>query len=520
VSSSAIRAGAAYIELTLRDGISRPLHNASVALKDFGHSVAWQGAKIAAMGAAVSAPLAAMAHSFARSAVESGRFATRRDASNVQAYVGALLRLSNAMQAFRDAVGSAVLPLLSRWPSALARVVERATAWVRANRGLVQSIARLASIVVATGTAIAIIGRTIATVGSVFGVLAGAASFAATVMAVIGSVFTAILSPIGLVIAGVVALGGYLLYTSGVGQQALDWLSGAFGGLLADASEAMDGIYAALANGDIESAAEILWLGLKLQWEKGVNALNQIWINAKDFFLQVWSNASFTAAGYFIDAWALVESGWVETIAFMESVLDGFFVRFRKGWGSITDQIAKGLLYVQGQLDPTLDVAQAQSNVTEDRNRINKGLDQGLEQRGREREARRQNRRAEIEQSRQAAQANLGQDKAAGDNQRQQQFNQQRRDAEGKVDKARQGFKKAVDDAKSGEPPPKEPPPSILMPMMQEQKKIESKGTFNALAARSLGSSTLADRTAKATEKAAELLKKIEDNTKEAAVFA
>ena len=523
MSSSAIRAGAAYIELTLRDGISRPLHNASVALKDFGHSVAWQGAKIAAMGAAVSAPLAAMAHSFARSAVESGRFATRRDASNVQAYVGALLRLSEAMQAFRDAVGSAVLPLLSRWPSALARVVERATEWVRANRVLIQGIARFASIVVAAGTALVVIGKVIATVGSVFGVLSTVASIAATAMVAIGSVLAAILTPMGMVIAGVVALGAYLLYTSGVGEQAMKWLSDAFMSLWDDASAAFQGIADALMAGDIELAAEILWLGLKLQWEKGVNALNQLWINAKDFFFQVWSNASFTAAGYFIDAWAMVESGWVETVAFMESVLDGFFLRFRKGWGSITDQIAKGLLYVQGQLDPTLDVAQAQSNVTEDRNRINRGLDQGLEQRGKDREARRQTRRAEIEQNRQAVQANLGQDQQRADDGRQAEFQRQRQEAEGKVKGARGEFNKAREQAKKEREQMERTDArgsGVAIPAMlsQEKAKIESKGTFNALAARSLGSSSLADRTAKATERSADLLKSIDNGVKQAGV--
>jgi hypothetical protein len=275
--------------------------------------------------------------------------------------------------------------------------------------------------------------------------------------------------------------------------------------------------------GDIELAAEILWLGLKLQWEKGVNALNQLWINAKDFFFQVWSNASFTAAGYFIDAWAMVESGWVETVAFMESVLDGFFLRFRKGWGSITDQIAKGLLYVQGQLDPTLDVAQAQSNVTEDRNRINRGLDQGLEQRGKDREARRQTRRAEIEQNRQAVQANLGQDQQRADDGRQAEFQRQRQEAEGKVKGARGEFNKAREQAKKEREQMERTDArgsGVAIPAMlsEEKSKIESKGTFNALAARSLGSSSLADRTAKATERSADLLKSIDNGVKQAGV--
>jgi hypothetical protein len=60
----------------------------------------------------------------------------------------------------------------------------------------------------------------------------------------------------------------------------------------------------------------------------------------------------------------------------------------------------------------------------------------------------------------------------------------------------------------------------VAIPAMlsQEKAKIESQGTFNALAARSLGSSSLADRTAKATERSADLLKSIDNGVKQAGV--
>lgn len=528
MSSSAIRAGAAYIELTLRDGVSRPLRSASIALKDFGNSVAWQGAKIAAMGAAVTAPLAAMAHSFARSAVESGRFASRRDASNVQAYVSSLLRLTQAMTEFRDAVGSAVLPLLTRWPNTLTRIVTQATAWVRANRALVQTIARLGSVVVVAGTALMVLGKVLTVAGGVFGVLATVAGAAATAMTTFGVVLAAILSPIGLVIAGVVALGAYLLYASGVGQQALRWLADAFGDLKVDALDAWQGIADALATGDIAAAAKILWLALEMEWLKGVHAVTTIWLGVKGSMLKTWNDVVFGIARGWNDVWATVESGLVDAVAFMSSVLDGFYVRFRKGWGSITDEIAKGLLYVQGQLDPTLDVAQAQSNVDEDRRRINDQLDRGLEQRGKDREAQRQNRQAEIERTRVGANNGLAQAQADREAEMQREFDKKMAGTKSRADAAKQEFDDARNGARNkrrdweargligGKPVDL---PMFIAPMAAEKSKIESKGTFNALAARGLGSSSLADRTAKATERSAELLKSIDNGVKQAGVL-
>ena len=526
MSSSAIRAGAAYIELSLRDGISRPLHNASVALKDFGHNVAWQGAKIAAMGAAVSAPLAAMAHSFARSAVESGRFATRRDASNVQAYVGALLRLSNAMQAFRDAIGSAVLPLLTRWPQTLSRIVEQATAWVRANRLLVQGIARFASIVVVAGTAIAVIGKAIATIGGVFGVLSTVASIAATAMVSLGSVLAAILTPMGLVIAGVVALGAYLLYTSGVGEEAMGWLSEAFFSLWKDAGAAFQGIADAIMAGDIELAAEILWLGLKLQWEKGINALNQMWINAKEFFFQVWRNASFTAAGYFIDAWAMVENGWVETVDFLADTWAIFTNILTKTWSSSIGFIKKAWVQLKALFDKDINVSAEINRIDSETNAQWKAADDKQNTVIANRNESRKNRKAEIERNRQGAQANLGQDKQREDQAAEDEFQRQRTAAQNKVKGARGEFNAALNQAKEEREKMERTDArgsgvEIPVTLSKEKSKLESKGTFNALAARGLGSSSLADRTAKATEKSADLLKSIDKGVKEAgAVFA
>jgi hypothetical protein len=518
VSSSAIRAGAAYIELSLRDGVSRPLHAASVALRDFGNRVAWQGARIAAMGAAVSAPLAAMAHSFARSALESGRFANRRDASNVQAYVSALLRLSNAMTAFRDAVGSAVLPLMSRWPNALARIVNQATAWVRANRALVQGIARFASMVVMAGTGLIVIGKALAMAGSVFGALATVASVAATAMAALGSVLAFIFTPLGLVVAGVVALGTYLLWATGAGEAALGWLGEAFAGLQADASQAWQGIIDSLLAGDLEGAVQVVWSVIKLEWQKGVNAINQIWISAKEFFLNVWSNASFDAAGYMIDAWAMIESAWVETVSFL-----------KQGWLTFTGFLTKNLNWAVGELQKLwvkfrkwlgedIDVNAEVKKIDETTKGAEQIIAADTKAQKNKTEGRREQQRNEIEQRRLGAQANLGQDQNAEGDARAQEFERQRKASELGVTQARNEFNKATDDAKKKreQMPPPEPPPGLLAPMATEKAKLESKGSFNAMAVRGLGSSSLADRTAKATEKSADLLKDIKENTKNA----
>jgi hypothetical protein len=522
MSASAIRAGAAYIELQLRDGVSRPLHHASVALKEFGNNVAWQGAKIAALGTAITAPLAAMAHTFARSALESGRFANRRDAANVSAYVSAVTALSNAMTNLRNALGSAVLPLMTRWPAALARIVNQAAVWVTRNRPLVQAIALLASRVALAGAAIVVLGKGIATAGSVLGFLSGVASAAATGIAMIGGILAAIMTPLGLVIAGLVALGAYLLYASGVGEQAINWLGEAFGGLGEDAGQAIQGIIDSLVAGDIEQAAKVFWSFLKLEWEKGRNALNQIWIDAKEFFLNVWSNASFDAAGYFIDAWAIVENGWVETVDFLADVWSIFTSGLMKAWHSTIGFIKKAWVNLKALFDKDINVDAEVTRINQETNARNQAVDDQQNQVIGDRNERRKNRKAEIEQGRQAARANLGQDQAAQQNAAAIEFQRQRDESEQRVGQAQGDFNRDRKDAAGKRAKIKPPDPSgLLIPMKSEQAKLESKGSFNAMAVRGLGSSSLADRTAKATEKSVDLLKDIKKNTEDGGpVFA
>lgn len=524
MSSSAIRAGAAYIELTLKDRVSRPLHAASLALKDFGNAVSWQGAKIAAMGAAITAPLAAMGHAFAQSALELGRVGSRRDAVNISNYVAALMRLSDAFAELRNAVGSAVLPLMTRWPNTLARIVSQAAAWVRQNRALVQTLARFGAVLVGAGTALVFVGRGLATLGSVFGALSTVTSTIATGIGMLGTVLAALLTPMGLVIAGAVAFGAYMLWSTGVAQEGLGWLQEKFAELHDDALKAWEGIGDALATGDITLAAEILWLTLKMEWQKGVNALNQMWITAKDFFLTTWSNASYAVAGFFIDGWAMVEDGWVETVDFLRDTWAIFTNVLQKTWHNTVGFIKKAWVNLKALFDKDIDVNAEVNRINNETNQANNEADAKRDKGILERDQKRRGQKADIEERRKQSQQNLGDMQATDDAGRQAEFERQRKASEQAVADAKSEWNAARGKAREQrERQEKSPGSPMDIPVLlgQEQKKLDSKGTFNAMAARGLGSDSLAERTARATERGADFLKNIDQQARRAgAVFA
>lgn len=520
MSSSAIRAGAAYIELTLRDRVSKPLHAASIALKDFGNAVSWQGAKITAMGAAITAPLAAMGHSFAQTALELGRVGNRRDAVNVFNYVSALLRLSDAFGELRNAVGSAVLPLMTRWPNTLARIVSQAAAWVRQNRQLVQTIARFGAVLVGAGTALVFVGRGLATLGSVFGGLATVTSTIATGIGMLGGMFAALLTPLGLVIAGAVAFGAWMLTSTGIAGEALGWLQEKFAELHDDALKAWQGIGDALATGDIKLAAEILWLTLKMEWQKGVNALNQMWITAKDFFLSTWSNASFTVAGMLIDGWAMAENGWVETVDFLRDTWAIFTNFLQKTWHNSIGFIKKAWVNLKALFNKDIDVNAEVTRINKETTEANAEADAKRDAGILDRDQKRRSQKEDIERRRQDSQKNLGEMQAADNAQRDAEFERQRRASEQALADAiaerDAAAKEAADKKEEQEKKTRYPEPLPIL-LGEEQKKLDSKGTFNAMAIRGLGSDSLAERTARGVERGADLLKKIDEHARRAA---
>ncbi len=513
MSSSAIRAGAAYIELTLRDRVSKGLHNASLTLKQFGDSVAMQGAKIAALGASITAPLVAMAHASVEALSEMGPGIDPRAAGIAREYVSALSSLTKALAAVRNAVATAVLPILTKQAEFYATLIESAAKWARENQELIATIFKFGAALTLAGTAIGFVGLMISKLGSVLGVLATITSAFGTLVGWLGAALAALMSPIGLVVAAVVGLAAYLLYTSGAGKAALDWLAEGFASLMDDALAAWQGIGDALAAGNIALAAEILWLTLKMEWQKGVHALNQIWVGIKSFMLSLWNDVVFGIARAWNNGWALVESSLVDSIAFLSGVLDDFQARFRKGWGWITDEIAKGMLEVQGMFDPTLDVEGAKANVDEDRKRKNAEIDAGVTTRAEERENNRKAEQKRINDENTAANNGLAAEQARREQEAQAKFDGELQQTKDQKDKAEAAWKASLAEAakQRKDRERNKEMPGLGAGLQAEQQKLESKGTFNALAARGLGADSLAERTAKASEKVADNTKRLLD---------
>ncbi|MGP1272734.1 MAG: hypothetical protein ACTS22_05330 [Phycisphaerales bacterium] len=414
-------------------------------------------------------------------------------------------------------IGSALAPTVIKLSNAITRVVVAASDWVKQNKAVVVSAAKIAAGVLLAGLALVGIGLAITIVAAGFGGLATAVTAA-------GAVLGAILSPIGLVVAAVVGLGVAIVRYTDAGGQALSWLMERFGELRAFVGRVAGGIGDALAVGDIALAAEVLWLGLKVAWERGVAELNAVWLQARAFFVgnaqKMWYGA-LAAAQVVLHA---LETAWIESTAFLSKTWTRFTAGFQKVWERASSFVAKRMLEIQGLFDDGLDVEAAKRAVDEQLDarlgEIDAGARREIDQREQSRAAERSRSDAlneatlaEIGRQFEEAQDALREGTDGRLEETQRRLDEARAKLDAAIAEARRRREEAETDAPTG--------PRSLLTELEDRlgglgdaiaERIEVRGTFNALAVQSLaGGDAAAERTAKATEQTARNTKRLAD---------
>jgi len=483
--------------------INNPTMRAAAAMDIFGRA----GTRLLPMLANGAAGIEAMQ----QQARDLGLTWSTEDAQAGEAFGDTLDRLWKVLKRAVSVIGAALVPILSTAIEWIIQAASTVSRWINENRDLIVTVFQIAAAITVGGVALMLLGNVIAGVGAAFGLLATTISGIGAVIGLLGAVLGAILSPLGLILTAVVALGGYLLYASGVGEQALSWLGDQFGALRDTALAAWQGISDALAAGDIGLAARILWLTLKLLWQQGIAWLEEKWLAFKGFFIETFYNAVFGVARFLNDAWAGIQVAWVETVTFLANAWTQFISGLMRAWNRFSGFFQRVWARVRGVLGANADAEIANINAQEMQRdqEIVGNRDRALQ----EREQERQRRRGQIEQERAAVGGELGRMQAQERQQREAQQQVQMGEAQGEVDRARQEWQDALNQARqrrqevdAARPQRMQRPgelPDIESVVDTAQKKVDVQGTFNALAIRGLSASTLAERTARATEQTA-----------------
>jgi hypothetical protein len=491
--------------------IADPTLRAAAALDLFGRS----GTQLLPMIAGGAAGIEALS----RRGRELGLVMATEDAEAAVVFGDLLADLWKTIKMGVFVIGSALAPVVTDFVQRALGVIRSVTDWIKANKAVVVTVFKVAAAVVAGGAALIVLGGILSGLGFAFGTLASVVTGVSTALGVIGAVVGAILSPVGLVIAALASLGGYLLYVSGAGQQALSWLGEQFAALRDTALAAWKGISDALVAGDIGLAARILWLTLKMEWQKGGAWLTDKWIGFKEAFMAVATEAVYGTAKILTSAWAGMQTAWVETVAFMSKAWTVFTSSLVTGWKTAQNWIAKKFVQLMAMFDESVDAEGAMRILDEDFAREQRGRDQATQQQLHDIEATRQAKRQAIDEEERGTLDALEDERQRRHVERRRQYDADLKATEDAVAEARRQWQEALDEAarKRAEIPQTAGPERVRGTGDLEgfdfeglaRRSISVTGTFNPLAAAGLGTGGPLERAARAGEETAKNTKKL-----------
>lgn len=314
--------------------IQDPGMRAALAMQIFGKS----GTAVLPMLEGGSAGIA----DFAAQAARLGLIMDSETAAKADALGDAIDALAAAMKMAFIQIGSAVAPILTQVANGLAIVAKNVGTFIANNQQFVIAALKI-------GAALTAAGAALKGIGILIGVLASPLVLAASAFAVAGVAAYKFRDQIAAAFSGV---SGYISQAADAISQtfgpAITSAQVVFGDLANTASATFNGIYEAIAAGDLAKAMDILWAGLQAGWLRGVEAL----MGYVDPFVSELQN-TWTVLGAEIykawDAtWVAVGNSFNTVGAYLSGVMDNVINGLLSSWDALEAGIRKAWVRVQG----------------------------------------------------------------------------------------------------------------------------------------------------------------------------
>jgi septum formation inhibitor MinC len=243
-------------------------------------------------------------------------------------------------------VGASLAPILKTAADWITAAAANVSSWIDANREVILVVGGVVAGIIGVGAALMAVGAIISAIGTGLGLVAATISTAASAIGLLGSAFAFLLSPIGAVIATTIGIGAAVLFATDEGSAALETLGQGFTDLLGTAVTTWQGIQDAIAAGDLAGAMEVAWLGMQVVWERAIATLSASWRSFKSFFVEVFWSAVFLAAKAFDAAWTTIEAtfwsvvdaldtGWAYFVAGLKIAFNEFVAFFKRAWARV-----------------------------------------------------------------------------------------------------------------------------------------------------------------------------------------
>lgn len=301
--------------------------------------------------------------------------AAAQTAAQMDAGLGGSMRIAmSAIEGTALALGQAMEPMLKAVVDGVTTLAGGITSFVKENESLVVSVVQGIAAFTAVGATLLVVGSALAVTSFAVGGLLSA-------FAGIGAVVAIALSPIGLLVAGVSALIAFGPQLRGAFSGVLDGVAEVAGGLgetlsgLADnagavfadlastATTTFNGIYDAIASGDLAGAMDILMLGLYAGWLRGVEAI----MGAVDPWIASFQNAFTIMGAEIYKTWDYLFTGVANVVNMAGALIQGAFDNIVNGVMAAFDRmvaaVKKSWNWVQSFIKKGYDLAAENEKV-------------------------------------------------------------------------------------------------------------------------------------------------------------
>ena len=430
--------------------------------------------------------------------------------------------LARSAKAAAFQIGAALAPVITELAERAAHVVGGVVAWIRANRDLVVTAAKVVAVVGLVGVTLVGVGFGISLLGTAIGGIATAFGIAVKSILLAKAAFLLLASPLGIVVALAASATAAILYFSGAGGTAIAWLGERFAELRERVTSVLGAVGDALMAGDFALAARVAWLGVRAEWIRGINFLQDRWTEFKAWFATATSEVFGGARIWAIEIWSGFETAAAEAMAFVGRIWNALVSTFWSAFESVTGWLADRLLELMGLVDTTLDVEAAKKARREDSARSQSAIDATNRSNEEEIAKRLEGRLTAAEARRDAAIKAIGEGLVQGQERittaRDGALAENARElaaAQAELTQAIEAARAARASSDASAPERRGIPAidDILAGFGQAQQRAEVRGTFSAAATQSLqsGGGGPLERIAKSSEDSARLLRRLLD---------
>ena len=483
--------------------IQNPANRATLAMEIFGRS----GANLLPLLSTGAQGI----QELRREANGLGLTMSTEDAQAAEEFGDAMSQLWRALKQVVFMVGAALAPTLKQVAEWITRVAANVARWIDENRETVTIIAAVIAAVIGIGAALMALGGIIYVVASAISVVTFAISAAVVAVKLLAVAIGLLLSPIGLVVAAVGGIAAAVLFATDEGNMALEALGQGFDQLLGAAGTAWQGIQDAIAAGDLAGAMEVAWLGIQVVWEAGIAAISAAWRRFKSFFVELFWSAVYAVARAFNTAWTGIEvafwtvvnalaDGWDTFCTGLQIAFNEFVGFFRRAWARVRNLFSPSTARRE---------VEAINREVEQQNReARERLDRRVRERARRvdqaREAGRQREEALNQMQEEERRERQREIEAANAADQERVAAAQRALEERAAELATQREQMELERALEAMDREQQRRPEFDLEGLDEaEAKTDVKGTFSAFAVAGLGSDSLAERTARASEQVA-----------------